>query len=119
MRLALNLLTVSVTVLVLAALVLPARHVLQAARPPPAMRLPDRLFGVYVDPWHIDDWSREVGATPSMIAKFEAFSNNRALDKCTDEAQSRGITHFLVSWEPWRPVPTGLGIAAQFRPQLG
>lgn len=120
MRLALNLLTVSVTVLVLGALVLPARHVLEAAsRPPSVLPLPERLFGVYVDPWHLDDWADKVGAVPSMLAKFEAFSNNRGLEKFMAEARRRGITRYLVSWEPWRPVPTGLGIEAQFHPQLG
>jgi hypothetical protein len=73
-----NLLTSVVTVALLAVLTLPALHVgpardrsvlaLAAQDPPPA-----RTFGVYVDPWHLDDWAAAVGAAPRMVAKFEAF----------------------------------------------
>jgi hypothetical protein len=54
-----------------------------------------------------------------MVAKFEAFSNGRTIDEFIEEAQRRGVRRLLVSWEPWKPVPTSLGITAQFRPQLG
>jgi mannan endo-1,4-beta-mannosidase len=119
-RLVLNLLTGSVTALVLAALLLPAMHVVDrpaAAPSPPAVA--ERLFGVYVDPWHLDDWTRSVGATPQLDAKFEAFSNRRTISRFLREAERRGVTRVLVSWEPWKPVPTARGIAAQYAPQLG
>src|SRR5919198_108486 len=120
MRLALNLLTVSATALVLAALALPAKEVLDAApRPVAQIPVPGRLFGIYIDPWHLDDWAHDVGATPQLAAKFEAFSNDRTIDKFTQEAERRGITRLLISWEPWKPVPTRFGIEAQFRAQLG
>jgi mannan endo-1,4-beta-mannosidase len=122
-RLALNLLTASATVLLLAALVLPAKGVLDAPRwPQPAEASPTDtkpLFGVYVDPWHVDDWTRNVGARPQMVAKFEAFANGRTIDAFIDEAQLQGEKRLLISWEPWTPVATSLGVAAQFRPQLG
>ena len=121
-RLALNLLTVSATVAALAALVLPAKRVLDAPRweqPHGPVPTGSRLFGVYVDPWHVDEWARHVGAQPQMVAKFEAFSNDRTLDKFIDEAERQGLRRMLISWEPWKPVPTSLGIVAQFSPQLG
>jgi mannan endo-1,4-beta-mannosidase len=118
--LALNVTTISATALVLAALVLPAKGVLDA---PPARivgpPLGHRLFGVYVDPWHLDDWTEKVGAEPQMVAKFEAFSRIRTADAFLQEAQRRGLRRALISWEPWNPVPTSQGVAAQFRPQLG
>jgi mannan endo-1,4-beta-mannosidase len=119
-RLGLNLLTVSATVALLALLALPAKHVLDAPRLPAATGpLPQRLFGAYVDPWHLDDWGRNVGASPQMVAKFEAFSKDRTIDNFAAEAERRGIRRLLVSWEPWKPVPTAAGLAAQFSPQLG
>ena len=122
-RLALNLLTASATAVLLAALVLPAKGVLDAPRRPgPAGATPtvaNRIFGVYVDPWHVDDWARNVGARPQMVAKFEAFSNGRTIDEFIGEAQRQGENRLLVTWEPWRPVATSLGVEAQFRPQLG
>ena len=87
-----------------------------AAAPRP---LTARPFGVYVDPWHVDEWARSVGAEPQMLAKFEAFSNNRTIDGFLGEAQRRGFRRVMVSWEPWRPVPTALGTIAQFQPQPG
>lgn len=122
-RLALNLLTGSATVLLLAALALPAKGVLDA---PVRSALPDadpaglaRAFGVYVDPWHLDDWAHNVGATPQMVAKFEAFSETKGINEFIRESERQGVKRLLVSWEPWKPVPTSLGIVAQFRPQLG
>jgi len=118
-RLALNLVTGSATVLVLAALALPAKHVLDAPVNPASSPWPPRAFGVYVDPWHVDDWAREVGAAPQFVAKFEAFSKQRTIGGFLRETKRQGLSRVLVSWEPWKPVPTARGLAAQFRPQLG
>jgi mannan endo-1,4-beta-mannosidase len=120
-RLALSLLTGSATVLLLAALALPAKHVLDAPEQAAASGTPPtgRLFAVYVDAWHVDDWARHVGAKPQMVAKFEAFSKKRTIDDFLEEAERQGMESVLVSWEPWRPVPTARGLAAQFKPQLG
>ncbi len=85
----------------------------------PARPLGVRPFGVYVDPWHLDDWARRVGAAPQLVAKFEAFSRNRTIDGFLAEAQRRGVRRVMVSWEPWRPVPTSLGSLAQLEPQPG
>src|SRR5829696_7506218 len=74
----LQLLTAVATVTLLAALTVPAVRALRAVAeatvgkparvvtPAPAAR-PLRLFGVYVDPWHVDDWSRGVGAAPQAL----------------------------------------------------
>lgn len=117
-RLWLNLLTASATLLVLAVLTLPAISARRHADPrPPLAEPPARAFGVYVDPWHIDDWSAKVGAVPAMAAKFEAFWRKRTVEKFTDEAERRGIRIAMVSWEPWKPVPSGLGVFVGARPQ--
>ncbi len=127
--LTLNTLTCAVTLLLLVVLALPAKRTLdrgaQAAetvlplpRYEPAEN-PDRVFGVYVDPWHVDDWARAIGAAPQATAKFESFSKQRTLDKYAVESREQGISRMLVSWEPWTPVPALEGVEAQSRPQPG
>lgn len=129
--LALNLLTLSVAVVLLVALALPAKWTLDAAREDDAVQAatdapwphpapdPWRAFGVYVDPWHVDDWARAVGAGPSMVAKFEAFSQRRTLDRDVVQVEKIGLKQMLVSWEPWTPVPASLGAERQSAPQPG
>jgi mannan endo-1,4-beta-mannosidase len=78
-----------------------------------------RTFGVYVDPWHVGDWSRSVGFTPDYVARFEAFSRDSTVDSFLREAEHQGLRRVLVSWEPWKPVPPQLGVTEQFRPQPG
>jgi mannan endo-1,4-beta-mannosidase len=119
-RLSLNLLTVSVTIGLLALLTLPAMAV--RADGPRAPKLPvpkSRAFGIYIDPWHIDEWATSVGASPTIAAKFEAFSRRRSLLKFTNEATARGIHTVLISWEPWKPVKASLGVFRQSYPQRG
>jgi hypothetical protein len=77
------------------------------------------VLGAYVDPWHVDDWARDVGAAPQAVAKFEAFSRRRTLDHYAAESRRQGIRRLMVSWEPWTPVPSALGVAAQAAPQPG
>jgi hypothetical protein len=125
---ALNLLTCSLTAALLVALTLPAARALDGARgsaaaepvewPRPASN-PRRAFGVYVDPWHVDDWARAVGAAPQLVAKFEAFSHQRTIDPWLRQAQRIGIRRLLVSWEPWTPVLATLGTTQQAAPQPG
>src|SRR5215210_1104615 len=126
----LQLLTAVATVALLAALTVPAvrdlRAVTEATMVEPARMVtpapaahPHRLFGVYVDPRHVDDWSRGVGAAPQALATFEAFSRHRTLRRFQAAAARRGMRRILVSWEPWRPVPSALGVAAQGQPQRG
>ena len=126
--LTLNVLSGATTVLLLVLLTLPARSVLDRpqaggaqaslARIVPA-RQPERVFGVYVDPWHVDDWARAIGATPQAVAKFEAFSRDRPLGPYGAESIRQGIHRMMIAWEPWRPVPSSLGVAAQSAPQPG
>jgi hypothetical protein len=125
----LNLVTSSATHALLGALALPAASSLRAANeraaigaepawPRPAPH-PRRLFGVYVDPWHLDDWARSVGPAPQLVAKFEAFANHRTIDPWLEQAHRIGVRRLLVSWEPWAPVPAAWGTALQARPQPG
>ena len=122
----LNAITVVVTLILLAVLALPAMDALDRgparaqadAGFAPATH-PRRVFGVYVDPWHVDDWARAIGAAPQAVAKFEAFARNRTVDQYAVEAERQGIRRMLVSWEPWETVPASLGLAAQSRPQAG
>jgi mannan endo-1,4-beta-mannosidase len=119
-RLSLNLLTVSATVAILVLLTLPALALRKHLLEPPHLPEPDRFsFGVYIDPWHIDDWTMAVGAQPTMAAKFEAFWRKQTVTTWWQEAHRRGIRELLVSWEPWKPVPTKLGVYRQSHPQPG
>jgi hypothetical protein len=123
----LNLATCSATLALLVALALPgasslrtARERAVAEREPPWPRpatAPRRAFGVYVDPWHLDDWARSVGAAPQLVAKFEAFADRRTIDPWLAQARRIGVRQLLVSWEPWAPVPASWGTALQARPQ--
>jgi mannan endo-1,4-beta-mannosidase len=78
-----------------------------------------RTFGVYVDPWHVDDWTQRVGFAPDYVGRFEAFSRGTTVDSFLRESERQGLGRVLVTWEPWKPVPAELGVAAQFRPQPG
>jgi mannan endo-1,4-beta-mannosidase len=131
-QLALHVMTGTATLLLLAILAVPAKHVLErqdgaaAASAPvspptsfsPAPRL-RRVFGVYVDPWHVDEWAAAIGGAPQAVAKFEAFSSRRTLAGYAAESRRKGIRRLMISWEPWKPVPSALGVAAQSRQQPG
>jgi hypothetical protein len=78
-----------------------------------------RVFGVYVDPWHVPQWSQAVGTSPTMVGRFEAFNRGRSLDPFFAETARQGVRRVLLALEPWRPVPAVLGAAAQRRPQPG
>jgi mannan endo-1,4-beta-mannosidase len=131
-KLALHVMTGSATLLLLALLALPAKQAFerhddaQAAAAPAAAQLPfrpaerpRRVFGVYVDPWHVDDWAHAIGAAPQAVAKFEAFSSDRTLAGYAEESRRKGIRRLMVSWEPWAPVPSALGVGAQAAQQPG
>jgi hypothetical protein len=121
--LTLNLLTYSATLLLLAAIAIPAVRLLErpsAARPRVTAEVVRQPFlGVTVDPWHVDEWSRAVGERPQALGKFEAFSRRRSLVPYILEAERQGVPALMISWEPWRPVPAARGRDAQFRPQPG
>jgi hypothetical protein len=130
--LTLNALTGCATVLILVLLALPAKSILDddpgrnvsaatggAALPFTPAKEPRRVFGVYVDPWHVDDWAAAVGAAPQAIGMFEAFSRNRTLGHFAAELGRRGIRRTMVSWEPWAPVPASLGVSGQAAQQPG
>jgi mannan endo-1,4-beta-mannosidase len=131
-QLALHLMTGSATLLILALLAVPAKQALdrgdavaQAEAPAPDLPRfapaphPKRVFGVYVDPWHVDDWAGAIGAAPQAVAKFEAFSSGRTIAGYAAESRRKGIRRLMVSWEPWTPVPSALGVGAQARQQPG
>ena len=127
---ALNVLSITATVALLAVLAIPAKNALDRGVDAPARAAaelpriapdpsPRRVFGAYVDPWHIDDWARAIGAAPQATAKFESFSRNRTIDKYSAESRRQGIRRMMVSWEPWTPVPAAAGVEAQASPQPG
>ena len=125
--LALHAMSGGATLLILILLAVPARQALESeadAQAAPVLPFapaqhPRRVFGVYVDPWHVDEWARAVGAAPQAVAKFEAFASDRALTSYAAESRRKGIRRLMLSWEPWAPVPSGLGVGAQSRPQPG
>jgi hypothetical protein len=80
---------------------------------------PARSFGTYVDPWHVAEWTANVGAAPQYVARFEAFSRGTTVDSFLRESERQGLRRVLVTWEPWRPVPAELGVREQFREQPG
>jgi mannan endo-1,4-beta-mannosidase len=123
-RFALNLVTVSATLVLLAVLALPGwtehtRSVAESKAPAPERPAPGRLFGVYIDPWHLADWSRHVGVQPNLVAKFEAFARGRTVDHFLRRVERDGVTHVMVTWEPWKPVPAALGGELQAKHQPG
>lgn len=76
-----------------------------------------REFGITADPWHVDEWADVVGAKPTMVMEFEQWHRDRTLDEHFAEARRQGLTSFMVTWEPWAPVPVELGQEAQFADQ--
>ena len=78
---------------------------------------PAREFGVATDPWHVDEWAAAVGARPTMVMEFEAFSRRRTIDSHFAEALRQGLSSFMVTWEPWVTVKASLGKETQYRPQ--
>ncbi|HEY2603003.1 MAG TPA: glycosyl hydrolase [Thermoleophilaceae bacterium] len=86
---------------------------------PAASAAPQRSFGVYLDPAQLDGWSAAVGARPQLLAAFEAFSRERTLADWLAQVEQQHISRVLVTWEPWTPVPTSLGVLQQSLPQPG
>jgi hypothetical protein len=78
-----------------------------------------RTLGVYIDPWHVGEWTQSTGFTPRFVGRFEAFSRGVTVDSFLREAERQGLRRVLVTWEPWRPVPAELGVVEQFRAQPG
>ncbi len=76
-----------------------------------------REFGVVTDPWHVDAWSKAVGARPTMVMEFESWDKNRRFDNHFAAAQEHGMRAFTVTWEPWEPVDASLGRLAQYAVQ--
>jgi hypothetical protein len=76
-----------------------------------------REFGISSDPWHVDDWAAAVGARPTMVMEFEAFSRRRTITNHLMEARRQGLRAFMVTWEPWVSVRASQGKAAQYREQ--
>jgi mannan endo-1,4-beta-mannosidase len=113
-QLLLNAATAGVTVVVLGLLALPAVWILRASDTEP-----HRTFGVYVDPWHTDDWAHSVGVRPDLVAKFESFSRRRTSEKFLDEVERQGVRRALIAWEPWKPVPFSATTGRQAQPQRG
>ena len=54
---------------------------------------------------------------PTLDMEFEAWSRQRTLDDRFATARSQGVTAYMVTWEPWAPVPAALGREAQYAVQ--
>jgi mannan endo-1,4-beta-mannosidase len=117
--LVLNLATGSATLVLLVVLALPAWTLHGSSNASAVAPANGRLFGVYTDPWHLDDWSAHVGVRPNLVAKFEAFARRRTPGKFLRQVERDGVTRVMISWEPWKPVPAALGAEAQARQQPG
>lgn len=74
-------------------------------------------FGVVIDPWHADDWADAVGTKPTMVMEFEQWSRNRTLETHFEETRRQRLSSFMVTWEPWEPVPASLGDEARYAEQ--
>jgi len=118
--LALNLATASFTLVLLALLTLPAWTLRSDATVErPVAPAAGRLFGVYTDPWHLDEWSAHVGVRPNLVAKFEAFARERTPGKFLRQVERTGVKRVMISWEPWNTVRASLGAQRQAQPQAG
>jgi len=109
-------LTGALTLVLLALLTVPAARIVRPAGAASSPE-PPRLFGVYVDPWHVDEWARAERVHPDLVAKFEAFSRRRLPDAFLAEAQRQGLRRVLFVWEPWKPVPVSAPVSRQTRAQ--
>lgn len=76
-------------------------------------------FGVAIDPWSLPDWTDAVGARPTMVMEFEQWYRSRTLDNRFAESRRQGMESFMVTWEPWIPVPAELGPEARHEEQPG
>jgi len=76
-----------------------------------------KQFGVVTDPAHFVEWSSAIGARPTLDMEFEAWSRQRTLEDRFAAARSQGVTAYMVTWEPWAPVPATLGREAQYAVQ--
>lgn len=76
-----------------------------------------REFGITTDPWQVDEWAEVVGGKPTMVMEFEQWGRRRTLDSHFEEARRQGLSSFMVTWEPWEPVPVSLGQEAQAQEQ--
>ncbi|MGZ4756426.1 MAG: glycosyl hydrolase [Acidimicrobiia bacterium] len=89
----------------------------QLATAPTAGAQPPKQFGVVTDPAHFGAWSTAIGAMPTLDMEFQAWSRQGTLEDHFATARSQGVTAFMVTWEPWDPVPASRGREAQYAVQ--
>jgi mannan endo-1,4-beta-mannosidase len=89
----------------------------QIGRIRPAGESIGREFGLATDPWQVNDWADAVGARPTMVMEFEHWHRARTLDSHSAQARRDGLRAFMVTWEPWEPVPVELGYDEQYAEQ--
>lgn len=68
-------------------------------------------FGVVQDPYGLPAWSQATGLTADFCMKFEPWAKNRPLTTQLAEAKALGHDRFMITWEPWLPVPHGDALA--------
>jgi len=78
---------------------------------------PPKQFGVVTDPAHFGTWATAIGAVPTLDMEFQAWSRPGTLEDRFATARSQGATAYMVTWEPWDPVPASLGREAQYAVQ--
>ena len=129
--LALHVITGGATLLILAALALPAKRALDqpAARRPPAAPAVLRALRARrrsrarVRRLRRSLARRRVGRGGRRGAaggrEVPGVLEHATLAGYAEEARRKGIRRMMVAWEPWAPVPSALGVAAQARPQPG
>src|SRR6185312_9598845 len=76
-----------------------------------------KQFGVVTDPAHFGAWAAAIGATPTLDMEFQAWSRPDTIANRLATARSQGATAYMVTWEPWDPVPAALGREAQYAVQ--
>jgi len=60
------------------------------------------VVGVYADPWKGHRIiASELGVCPGAIGQFETWTENRGLSGHFAEADEKGISTYIITWEPW------------------
>lgn len=79
----------------------------------PTVQQSKREIGVVGDPSSLRAWSQKTSSKPTMPVEFEAWSNNQTLSEHFAQAKQDGYQSYMITWEPWLPVPANLGMLAQ------
>ena len=74
----------------------------------------EAVLGVYADPWKGHRTiAGALGVCPGAIGQFEAWTENRGLGMHFAEADKKGISTYIITWEPWERANFDAGIKSQ------